>query len=151
MRRFIHRARIIAACVLLSGTLAACESFDPMTLTDWIPDGKKKLQGDRKEVFPSGVPGVTQGVPQEMVKGNQPPADAAAMAAPEPAPPPEKPKPKPKPKTAAAPRPRVTVAPADQQGQPNAPQTQQGASPWPASPNAQQQPQAAWPAPAPAR
>ena len=37
------------------------------------PDDKKKLPGDRKPLFPEGVPGVTQGVPPEYFKGNQPP------------------------------------------------------------------------------
>ena len=42
---------------------------------------KKKLPGERKELFPEGVPGVTQGIPPEYMKGNQPPPDSGADAA----------------------------------------------------------------------
>src|ERR1700744_5613099 len=68
--------RLIAASVLiaLSGALVGCSSsinsFDPMDWLDWI-DTKKKLQGDRKPVFPDGVPGVEQGVPKSLYKGAQ--------------------------------------------------------------------------------
>jgi hypothetical protein len=66
--------RLIAATVLvaLSGAIAGCSSnvnsFDPMDWLDWI-DTKKKLQGDRKPVFPEGVPGLEQGVPKSLYKG----------------------------------------------------------------------------------
>ena len=72
--------RLIAASVLiaLSGALAGCSggmgNFDPSDLLDFL-DSKKKLPGDRKPVFPEGVPGVSQGIPPEFVKGNQPPPD----------------------------------------------------------------------------
>jgi hypothetical protein len=68
--------RLIAACVLIafSGVLAGCSSslsgFDPTDLLDWL-DTKKKLPGERKPVFPDGVPGVEQGVPRDMYKGAQ--------------------------------------------------------------------------------
>ena len=60
--------RLIAAAVLiaLSSALAGCGSagnFDPSDLLDWL-DTKKKLPGDRKPVFPDGVPGLEQGVPK---------------------------------------------------------------------------------------
>ena len=51
------------------------DAIDP---TEWFAsagdlfNSKKKLPGDRKPVFPQGVPGVAQGIPQELVKGNQP-------------------------------------------------------------------------------
>jgi hypothetical protein len=68
--------RLIAAAVLiaLSGALAGCgggglSSFDPTDLLDWL-DTKKKLPGERKPVFPEGVPGLEQGVPKEMYKGS---------------------------------------------------------------------------------
>jgi hypothetical protein len=93
--------RLIAAAVLISlcGALAGCggggmSSFDPTDLLDWL-DTKKKLPGDRKPVFPEGVPGVEQGVPKELYKGSaqekldQQNAQAAAAAS---APPPEEPK-----------------------------------------------------------
>src|SRR4029078_13038166 len=65
--------RLIAASVLvaLSSALAGCGSlgnFDPTDLLDFL-DTKKKLPGDRKPVFPEGVPGLEQGVPRELYKG----------------------------------------------------------------------------------
>jgi hypothetical protein len=68
--------RLIAASVLiaLSGALAGCSSsmgnFDPSDLLDFL-DTKKKLPGDRKPVFPEGVPGLEQGVPKDLYKGAQ--------------------------------------------------------------------------------
>lgn len=146
-RAFTHRMRVTALCLALAVPLAGCETFDPTSLTDFIPDGKKKLPGERKEVFPQGVPGVAQGVPAELIRGNQPPPDAAALAAPEPvAEPEEKPKPKPKPRTVTnRTRPPASVAPEQSQQQ-----QQPAGSAWPAQ-QSQQQPQAAWPAPPPAR
>ena len=83
--------RLIAATVLiaLSGVLGGCSSgnFDPSDLLDFF-DTKKKLPGERKPVFPDGVPGLEQGVPKELYKGAQQQqeehngqADAAAAAA----------------------------------------------------------------------
>ena len=67
--------RLIAAAVLiaLSGALAGCggggmSSFDPSDLLDFL-DTKKKLPGERKPVFPDGVPGLEQGVPKDLYKG----------------------------------------------------------------------------------
>jgi hypothetical protein len=58
----------------LGGCASVSDALDP---TDWFSgdlfNSKKKLPGDRKPVFPEGVPGVTQGIPSELVKGNQPP------------------------------------------------------------------------------
>jgi hypothetical protein len=95
--------RLIAAAVLIafSGALAGCSSgfgssFDPSDLLDFL-DTKKKLPGDRKPVFPDGVPGLEQGVPKELYKGaQQDPQQQDANAAPTApvAPPPEEPKPK---------------------------------------------------------
>src|SRR3954466_10647951 len=98
------RSRIVTAASLAFGlALAGCDSFDPLdklSELDIMGTSKKPLPGERRAVFDSGVPGVPQGVPPEMVKGYQPPAEA---------PPPvieAKPvKPKPK-KTASAPPPR---------------------------------------------
>src|SRR5207247_7852075 len=95
--------RLIATAVLvaLSGALAGCGStgnFDPSDLLDFL-DTKKKLPGDRKPVFPDGVPGLEQGVPKELYKGagaqqtgQQQNADAAPGAMVPAAPPPEEPK-----------------------------------------------------------
>src|SRR6202795_1956239 len=94
--------RLIAATVLvaLSSALAGCGSmgsFDPTDMLDFL-DTKKKLPGDRKPVFPEGVPGLEQGVPKDLYKGaqqqqEQQNADAAAAAAAgAPPPPAEEPK-----------------------------------------------------------
>jgi hypothetical protein len=91
--------RLIAATVLiaLSGALGGCSSgmsnFDPSDLLDFL-DTKKKLPGERKPVFPDGVPGLEQGVPKELYKGSRQEqidqnAQAAAAAS---APAPEDPK-----------------------------------------------------------
>jgi hypothetical protein len=84
--------RLIAASLLvaLSGAVAGCSStfssWDPMDMLDFI-DTKKKLPGERKPVFPEGVPGLEQGVPKQLYKGaaqeqiDQQQAQAAAAAA----------------------------------------------------------------------
>ena len=89
--------RLIATAVViaLSGALAGCaggmSSFDPSDMLDFL-DTKKKLPGERKAVFPEGVPGLEQGVPKDLYKGSrseqleqQNAAAAAAAAAPPPA------------------------------------------------------------------
>jgi hypothetical protein len=89
--------RLIAASVLiaLSGALAGCSSvynWDPTDLLDFL-DTKKKLPGERKPVFPDGVPGVEQGVPKELYKGSRQEQldqqNAAVAVAPPPAEPPK--------------------------------------------------------------
>jgi hypothetical protein len=45
--------------------------------------GKKPLPGERRAVFPEGVPGVQQGVPPELMRGNQQAAETPAQPAPE--------------------------------------------------------------------
>jgi hypothetical protein len=93
--------RLIAAAVViaLSGALAGCSTgmsnWDPTDLLDFL-DTKKKLPGERKPVFPGGVPGLEQGVPKDLYKSNveqrqQQDAAAAAAAAAQPV---EEPKPK---------------------------------------------------------
>ena len=76
MRR-MHRIVLLAGLVALAPVLAGCENFDMDKLDVFGLNEKKKLPGDRKPVFPEGVPGVTQGIPPEFVKGNQPPPDTA--------------------------------------------------------------------------
>jgi len=139
---------VLAAVVVAAGpVLSACDSLDTFELFD----SKKKLTGERKPVFPEGIPGVSTGVPPELVRGYREPeggaspdpakaaAEAAAEAKPKPKPAPQrvasKPKPKPQPPSdpyAAAPA-RTAPAPAE-------PAPQAGAAPWPSA-----QPQASWP------
>src|SRR3954463_4088461 len=95
--------RNVTAAALARGlVLSGCESFDPLdklSELDILGTSKKPLAGERRPVFDSGVPGVPQGVPPEMVKGYQTPAEApppVVEAKPE-----KKPKQK---KTASAPR-----------------------------------------------
>jgi hypothetical protein len=77
--------RLIAAVVAiaLSGALAGCSSsltnWDPTDLLDFL-DTKKKLPGQRKPVFPDGVPGLEQGVPKDLYKGAAQQQDAPAVA-----------------------------------------------------------------------
>src|SRR5438270_2888573 len=112
---------ILTAAAMVSGILlAGCDSFDPLDKLqelDIMGTSKKPLLGERRPVFDSGVPGVPQGVPPEMVKGYQQPPEA---------PPPvieakaeKKAKPK---KTAAAPR--KPPPPPRQQQQQQQPQQQ---------------------------
>jgi hypothetical protein len=173
----IRAARTILISATLALPLGGCGSvgpdinFDPL---DWISGDffstKKPLPGDRKALFPEGVPGVARGVPPEIVKGHQPPPDAedapqeASLQVEEPKP---KPKPKARPKTAAKPastppaaKPTaVTVRRPEpqqqqQQAQPPQPAPQQPAAvQWPDPPSTQSQAPAAvqWPDPPPLR
>jgi hypothetical protein len=109
----MRRGATIAALVC-GLALAGCESFDPLDKfqdLDIMGTSKPPLKGERREVFPSGVPGVPQGVPPDMVKGYQPPPEQ---------PPPviaAKPEAKPKKKAASAPRKQVQQDSDDQQMQ----------------------------------
>src|SRR5690348_3910942 len=100
---------IVVALLAAAPILAACTDFDMDKLDFFHLNEKKKLPGERKPLFPEGVPGVTQGIPQELTKGYKPPAEPeqAKVAEPEPA--------KPKPKVARRPAPKptkVTIQPA---------------------------------------
>ncbi|WPO39955.1 hypothetical protein [Tardiphaga sp. 42S5] len=93
--------RLVSAAVLiaLSSALAGCGSmtgWDPSDMLDFL-DTKKKLPGDRKPVFPDGVPGLEQGVPRDLYKENverQRAQEAAPVAAAPLQPPPGAPEPK---------------------------------------------------------
>jgi hypothetical protein len=170
---------LAGAAALMSG----CDkmSLDPDKLDFSLFDTKTKLSGDRKEVFPGGVPGVTPGVPPELVKGYHeqpdtpaPPEQKAVEAKPKAAPksastadgsPPAeqktaeaKPKPAPKPHVVQQPKPQPAQT-ASVQGTaastaPAAPAAQAPGSqplPWPGQQQQQAQPQAGWPAPSPGR
>lgn len=166
--RHMHRIVLVAVLAAATPALTGCAGFDPESLDIFGLGDKKKLPGDRKPLFPEGVPGVSQGIPPEYIKGNQPPPETADLlpagpanpaanspanaspqqAAIEPA---EEPKPKPKRKPRVAKQkliPDQAPRPAQNQSSGQAPPP----APWPA-PN-QQQPQqsssAPWPAsPAP--
>jgi hypothetical protein len=95
-----HRVTLIAAVLPLTLALAGCETsgfWDSANsvsdrfqdaLADFSPFGtaKKPLPGERRAVFPEGVPGVQQGVPPELMRGNQQAGEPQAQ--PEPQPPP---------------------------------------------------------------
>jgi hypothetical protein len=78
MNRFV-RLTVIASALALP--LGGCSSLPGLNTdpTDWFNvdffNNKKPLPGERKPVFPDGVPGVTHGVPPDMVKGYQPPPE----------------------------------------------------------------------------
>jgi hypothetical protein len=150
--RAIYRAFLVTGLVVLGPALTACSNFDMDKLDVFGLNEKKKLPGERKDVFPGGVPGVTQGIPPEYMRGNQPSPETAQSLAPDQnkqaaagdqdknaAAEPE-PKPKPKPKRVAKPKP-ASPPPAQAADQ---------SSPWPqqAQPQTQQNAQSPWPAPA---
>jgi hypothetical protein len=88
-QRLIATAVVIALSGVLAGCAGGMSSFDPSDLLDFL-DTKKKLPGERKPVFPEGVPGLEQGVPKDLYKGSRQEqmdqnAAAAAAAAPPPA------------------------------------------------------------------
>ncbi len=151
MQRIVLLVTFVAVVPVLSG----CSNFDPESLDVFGLNEKKKLPGDRKAVFPEGVPGVSQGIPPQYIKGNQPPPETALVAPAEPEKPaavaPAKKKAaaftqdaKPKVKRAPKPRPATAQqqqAPAGQQPAPWPDQPAQqsssgGTSPWPSAPPA---------------
>jgi outer membrane biosynthesis protein TonB len=124
MRAFLRI--VLAVFVVASGfALASCEFLDNFELFD----SKKKLPGDRKPVFPEGVPGIQQGIPSEYLHGAQAPPDQPAV--PEEALEKPKPKPAPKPKRTAQsqPKPKPQQAQQAQQAQPQSAPPQQLAQP----------------------
>src|SRR5947209_19634061 len=123
------RTFFVLASLAAPLVLAGCESFDPTAIFDSdIFDTKKKLQGDRRPVFPEGTPGVPQGVPSELVRGYQAPAETT-QSVPQPAvAEPGEPKPEPKPKAKPKPKPKQVAKPAEpapaSTARPSASQTQ---------------------------
>jgi hypothetical protein len=157
MRR-AQRIVLLTTLTLVMPILAGCADFDMDKLDIFHLNEKKKLPGERKPLFPEGVPGVTQGIPQEYMKGNvqeqtgaaPPPLPAEATPAAEPqkqaAAPTEEPKPKAKAEIKAKPKPKKT---AKLKPKPK-PKTPPAAAP--AEPASQQASPAPWPAaPAPAQ
>jgi len=75
MATALRRTVLFAA---LAFALAGCDSFDPLDkFQDWdlMAGSKPPVRGERRDVFPSGVPGVPQGVPPDMMKGYQAPPE----------------------------------------------------------------------------
>ncbi len=77
--------RLFAGVLLIAfaGALGGCGSlsaptWDPTDMLDFL-DTKKRAPGERKPVFPEGVPGISPGVPKDLVRGS-PEARAAAEA-----------------------------------------------------------------------
>jgi type IV secretory pathway VirB10-like protein len=147
------RPVVVAVTVIgLASLVAACSDFDMDKLDVFHLNEKKKLPGTREELFPGGVPGVSNGVPPELVKGYKPQEEALAPSPDEPKPSvAEEPKAKPKPKVvrrAPARKPtQVTVQPKKQQ-----PAQQQAQDPaWQNAPASQPAAQSQWPASQPAQ
>jgi hypothetical protein len=138
----LARTLTVASTLSLVLLLSNCSSFDPSDIMDnMFASQKKPLPGERKPLFPEGTPGVTQGLPPELVKGYQappPPPDTTqdAQAVP------DKPKPKPKPKPKVAATPPANQTPANQRSPPataaTAPARSTASSPWPDSTPARQ-------------
>ena len=166
MNRFA-RIGLTVLALSLGVLLAGCEGFDPTSIMDSdFFNTKKRLPGERKPVFPEGTPGVTQGVPKELVKGYEPTPQAqetksqdsqpAAQAqSDEPEPKAEaKPKAKAKPKVVAKPKDEsgptaITIRPSQEQSQSQAqsqpPVQSQSQTQWPDPPPMQAPAASAWP------
>src|SRR6516162_9307767 len=149
MNRFAPIGLTVLA-LSLGVLLAGCEGFDPTTIMDSdFFNTKKRLPGERKPVFPEGTPGVTQGVPKELVKGYQPAEQAqdsklqesqpTAQAEPEAK---AESKAESKPKDESGPT-AITIRPSQEQSQA---QSQSEAQ---SQPQAQSQSQPQWPDPPP--
>jgi FtsZ-interacting cell division protein ZipA len=141
----MNRVVLLVGLVALTPVLSACADFDMDKLDVFGLNEKKKLPGERKDVFPQGVPGVSQGIPQEYIKGNQPPENAQVLPVE-----PEKSaagkpdrktaaiqstdEPKPKPKRKPKPPQPAQPAQQEQQAPQQAQSPNQGMAPWPATP-----------------
>ncbi|MBI1202751.1 MAG: hypothetical protein GC182_09600 [Rhodopseudomonas sp.] len=147
----------LAVLIAIAPAVSGCADFDMDKLDVFHLNDKKKLPGERVPLFPDGVPGVTQGIPAEYMKGREqeqpgaampvPTVDSAAMPAATGADT-AKAEPKPEPKPAAKPKPKRIVK---RKPKPK-PQPPAEATAAPATPAAQPAPApAAWPAPAPAQ
>jgi hypothetical protein len=143
----LARTVTLASTLALALLLSNCSSFDPTDIMDNLfASNKKPLPGERKALFPQGTPGVTTGLPAELVKGYQPaPVDQAAQDTPA-APEKPKPKPKPKPKVVTAPPANPSSAPAPAMASP-APVRPSVSSPWPDATPTRQSSAPAWPDP----
>ena len=136
----LARTVTVASTLSLILLLSNCSSFDPTDIMDGIFAAQKKpLSGERKPLFPSGTPGVSQGLPPELVKGYQPPPPTETAQDTPAIPDQPKPKPKPKAKVAATPpadqsRSSAAAMSAPASTRPSASQS----SPWPDPPPTRQ-------------
>ena len=55
--RTIHRVVLLTTLATFASALTACSNFDLDKLDVFGLNEKKKLPGERKDVFPGGVPG----------------------------------------------------------------------------------------------
>jgi hypothetical protein len=145
-------ARVILVATICALPLGGCVNFDPIDWMagDWFSN-KKPLPGQRRELFPEGVPGVSKGIPPDLIKGNQ----AAALQ--DEAPPPQvmlPEEPKPKPKAKPKPKPQVAKKPVEPERRPTAvtvrpasQPAQGGQTQWPDPPATRPQQQVQWPDP----
>lgn len=67
----IHRIVVLVTLVLIAPVISGCADFDLDKLDVFHLNEKKKLPGKRIPLFPNGVPGVSQGIPPEYMKGYQ--------------------------------------------------------------------------------
>lgn len=137
----MQRQTSLSLVLLLALALGGCDSFDPLDkFQDWdiMGSNKKPLPGERRQVFPEGVPGVAKGVPPELVKGYVAPAEPPPQVV-------EAKKVKPRPKVAARPKPKKTQPAQPQQTAPAQATAPAANAPWPEPPPPQQN-SAAWPA-----
>jgi hypothetical protein len=156
--RCFNRLVLVGLLIGVAPAISGCADFDLDKLDVLGLNKKKPLPGERHAVFPEGVPGVTQGIPPELMPGGQQAQPGAAvavesvkpaetkMAAVQPVEKPKvKPKPRPKPKEVVqTSRPtRIQMSPQEQQAQPAA--APSASVQPPAQPTA---PQQGWPAPA---
>ncbi len=145
--RSIARTVIIAAALALPA--GGCVNFDPVDMFagDWFST-KKPLPGERKPLFPEGVPGVSKGVPPDLIRGNQAAALQDQQAEVPAAILPEEPKPKPKPRAKPKPKPKVVQQAAEPERRPTS-VTVRPSQPPPQQQPPQQQPsqQVQWPDP----
>jgi hypothetical protein len=78
MRRF-HRMALLALLIGVGPAITGCADFDLDKLDVFGLNQKKPLPGERHAVFPEGVPGVTQGVPPDLMLGNAQTQPGAAI------------------------------------------------------------------------
>jgi hypothetical protein len=95
MRCLVRVLFVAFAATSLAGCGTSGGGWDGVnSLTDSLSDAmhdfnplgtsKKPLPGERRAVFPEGVPGVQQGVPNDMIRHNQPMPQTAAAPPPPP-------------------------------------------------------------------